>query len=283
MACLVYLALGSDVCRHQAVFSILSARRFAGGHLPGTRVVVYTDTPGDFEGLANDVVALGRDEVNQWVGRHKFVLRAKIVAVAQTLRERGEPVVYVDTDTFFIAPPGRLFDRIRPGRGIMERVEPIFPIEMEGTLRRAMASRPQWRTYSAQQKLVMWNSGVVGVHPSDQQSVASVLELSDILFEETGIWYSEQFAWGAVLTRNSELSPADDVIYHYCHPVLKRSFARTFKKFSEKWGSAPVPVRAANCMRYRPRWDAYNTVKIGAKRVLQALGALKKPLRFDFT
>lgn len=282
MARLIYLALGQTSYFDQAIFSILSARRYCAQGSSVPRITLYTDLPIDPEGLVDDLVTLSEEEVYRWIGGGRYVFRAKILALDDALHRYGEATALLDTDTFFKTSPGELFERIGPGRALMERVEPIRLADTRALVEKAQLD-PDLRTYVLSANSPMWNAGVIGMDPTNAGLVAEVLALSDALFDSIRDWYVEQYAFTAVLGRSLQLREASDIVYHYCHPVLKRAFERSFRRFNARWGSMPLGERATACMEYRPRWDFYNTAKILAKRALRRAGLFRKPIRFDLT
>jgi hypothetical protein len=283
LARLIYLALGQTSYLGQAIFSILSARRYCTQGLSVPKITLYTDLPIDSEGLVDDLVTLSEDEVYRWTAGGRYVFRAKILALDDALHRYGEATALLDTDTFFKASPSELFERIGPGRALMERVEPIRLAEPTRLLAEKVRLDPRVRTYLLAANSPMWNAGVIGMDPSNAGLVAEVLALSDALFDSIGDWYVEQYAFTAALGRSLQLREASDIVYHYCHPVLKRAFERSFRRFNARWGSMPLGERATACMDYRPRWDYYNTAKILAKQALRQAGLFRKPIRFDLT
>ncbi len=246
-------------------------------------MTVYTDLPDDYAGIADDVVRLGPEEVATWAGPLRHLHRGKILVLKDILERFGETAVLLDTDTFFKEPPERLFERIGPGSAVMERVEPVFHGPTREMLEEALRRDPTLGEIVRPDTAVMWNAGVIGLDPAEAGLLGEVLALNDQLYGISRDWYTEQVAFGLVLGRRLELRAADDVVYHYCHPVLKRSFERRFQRFAEHWGSGTAAERAAVCMTYRPRWDAANTLKILAKRALKLAGCLRGPIRFDLT
>ena len=120
---LVYLCYGASERHWLEPSSLLSALR----HLPGdcgVAVVVATDRPGVHAlGLDVEVAHLEAATLARWRGRHDYNHRIKN-AVVWLLDRYETPVCLVDTDTFFIASPVKLFDRIGPGRTLMHAPEP---------------------------------------------------------------------------------------------------------------------------------------------------------------
>jgi hypothetical protein len=281
LICLVY---GGEEYARQATFSILSARHF-GRQSRSTTVVVYTDSPSCMADV--DVVTreVSDQAMTDWAGPHGFALRRKQLALEDAAQQFGGKLLFVDTDTFFQADPQRLFDAISETRSVMDVCEGMAgdPIDQWLADNGHAVERLTGRPAPAVSDVRMWNSGVIGLDACHAPAIHASIDLCDAIYAAVPHFTIEQFAVGFCLAQRTVLRDAGGAVYHYCHPVMKKSFARRYLAFYERYGHASEGERAARCMAFVPRWDLYNTSKIVAKKGLKAVGLWQKPLRFDLT
>lgn len=253
---LVYLCYGASE-RHwlELRASLLSALR----HLPGdcgVAVVVATDRPERVHALGLDVEVahLEAATLARWRGRHDYNHRIKNAVVPWLLDRYETPVCLVDTDTFFIASPVKLFDRIGPGRTLMHAPEPHgagdrIARALDGaTLRSALGGAWCFEEGGVN----VWNSGVIGVDPSDRAILDEALWLSDEVYDRVKIFNVEQFAFAQVFMRRSTVSEADDVVVHYWgayrpffHVRARRAFARVEGRSVDEQIAATASLHAS--------------------------------------
>lgn len=253
---LAYLCYG-DSERHwlELRASLLSALR----HMPGdcgVAVVVATDHPERVHALGLDVEVAHLDEATlaRWRGRRDYNHRIKNAVVPWLLDRYEAPVCLVDTDTFFVASPVKLFDRVGPGRTLMHAPEPPDAGDrIARALGGAQFDSPlggAWRF--AEGRVTAWNSGVIGVDPAERAILDEVLWLSDEVYGRVKIFNVEQFAFAQVFMRRSTVSKADDVVVHYWgayrpffHVRARRAFARVEGGSVEEQVAATADLHAA--------------------------------------
>ena len=215
---LVTLAYGGEPVRTQALYCAWSALAWA-GDVPLT-VHVYTDEPAAYAPLAGRIAIepISMERIRAWRGPDDFVHRQKTELVRDVAaRFPGDPLLYVDSDTFFIGPVARATERIGPGRSVLHVRE--FPIATHPTsqmrkFRRQMRSLG-FRGAPVDLRCDMWNAGALGLDPAQFGLLAEWLELIDVLYPPVKRFYVEQFAISLLLQRDTRVSAIDDVLFHY--------------------------------------------------------------------
>lgn len=274
MHTLLYLSFGSGPHVNEVRFSVLSARRFLGARPQTCRVVVYTDSPAHFDGLAVEVIALSARELEEWSGPQQFFWRRKVRAVQDALVRFDAPCVYVDGDTYYQRSPEALFQRIGPGRTVMHVREGHLDRWMAKPIADYLAMRPTLLDrggdpWPITEDTPMWNAGIVGVHPADAPLVDEVLHLVDQIYTGTGHVHSEQFSFGAVLQLRSALREAADVVQHYWAMERRAPFRQLL---DAAFADGVDPARAEPLFTQLPAEPFNVWGRRRVKRVAEALG-----------
>jgi hypothetical protein len=129
----------------------------------------------------------------------------------------------------------------------------------------------------------MWNSGVIGLAPNHASLLEEAIQTCDCVYEATGAFNSEQYAVGVTLAMRLKICEAKDVVYHYCHPDLKRSLKQQFGSIYRNASARNLRALIEMAPAYRPKWGAYNRNRIIFKKALAGLGLWRKQIRFDLT
>jgi hypothetical protein len=117
---LVYFLYGEKREYHlELTYSVLTAYNFIRNSAADTKIVLVTEEPTRRDDLPVDHLFFTRSDYNKWTGNGDYVHAAKIQSVAMAMDYTKGPIVYVDTDTWFMKSPALLFDRVGPGRSIM--------------------------------------------------------------------------------------------------------------------------------------------------------------------
>jgi hypothetical protein len=235
---------------------------------------VYTDSPEQFADICGEVNHVSPETLAAWKGPRDYAFRPKLVFLAEDLRRHGQRIVYVDGDTFFLQSPSRLFERIGEQRAVMHCLEDDVPAEMLRELQSSMSDA------SGPPLPAIWNAGVIGVQASHAGALEEALRICDDIYGTREVFTAEQYAIGCALARHGAIATAQDVVYHYCHPVLKKSFQAQYARLAR---IAPLSEQIRQSFAFRPRWDAPNAVKIAVKSALRRAGVWKRPLRFELT
>jgi hypothetical protein len=262
---IAYLATGSDAVRDQALYSALTARAWR-GDLP-LALHVFTDVPEPFRALGPgvEIVPVDRRQERRWRGPWGFLYRMKPMVLADLSRRfPSDPLLFVDADTYWAGDVGRAFARIGPTSAVMHERE--YFVGTLGTqqirnFRRRMR-RSTFRGAPIDVDAWMWNSGVVGLHPTHAPIIADWIGYLDEVHPRNRKPIVEQFAISWLLQRRVEsLAACDDVVVHYWsdkprHLAAIRTTLERLRSLSPDEGEAllrsePLRVRGAPPNRRR--------------------------------
>lgn len=240
---LVYLVYGADSYHREAVYSIASAcsrRR----ETPDARfdIRVYTDNPAPYAGLPVGIVPLDAATLAAWCAPHGYHFRAKHMVVRTALGD-AQQVVLIDTDTFFHRSPQQLFDLVRPGTLLCNRLGGRYGAKREATLYRALAARLQ-RQGLASDDMTLLNSGVIGVDRADISVLDRSLALMDELFPHAeGAYTLEEFVLAVACDEGRmALAECPTEIHHYWS--RKQIFRAKIDAWLAKHGEDPLGAAA---------------------------------------
>lgn len=215
---LAYFVFGErDEYQLELSLSVLSAVRFLRADPAEIRVVVVTEEGRTRPDLPIEHLHFSEPEFNLWRGTAGNVHRVKEFALLKVLdRYRGR-VAHIDPDTYFLAHPKRLFDRIDVGRTVMH--------ENEGRIGSHVIWNPMLRNgpqefdgIRVEADSPMYNSGVIGIHFDDRALLHRAVSIEDRLYTQLPIFNIEQFCTGAVLAHHTQLTECKDLIRHYWGP-----------------------------------------------------------------
>lgn len=216
---LIYLVYGNDKRYVQETrFSILSAWKFLRTDSQNCSIIVYTDQPEAFQDDPVIVEVLTASKLQEWAGPDHYFHRAKNRVLAEALDHYNIPVALIDTDTLFKKSPLEIFKCVAPGKTVMHAQEgPICDghIDLWQAIESHHVTDRFNHHFAFGADAVMWNSGVVGIHPQDRALLDSALDLVDHLYARCGLFNVEQFGLGEVLRRQTALSTANHVVTHY--------------------------------------------------------------------
>ncbi|HKU44175.1 MAG TPA: hypothetical protein VJR89_38705 [Polyangiales bacterium] len=212
-----YLLYGSGAeYQRELAFSTLSALRFLHDDPRGVRLCVLSDQPSlQFE-LGARRIGIDAQELAEWTHDGACPHRAKLAALHKALTVLGAPVALVDTDTCFVEHPAQLFHGVAPGASVMHAREyAIGEQALWAPLLERLGGSAELAGFRIHAGSPMFNSGVIGVHPSDTALVARAMQLLDALDGVLPIFNAEQFAIGTALFEHTELSTVEHVLHHY--------------------------------------------------------------------
>mgnify|MGYP002776992953 CR=1 FL=1 len=208
MKVLAYFLYGNDREYLQELeFSVLSAMRFLQNQ---DEIVIRLICDSDEVDLPIERLVFSPQEFASWTRDRTYLFRAKIGALLKAIDHYDCPVILLDTDTFFTDHPAKLFDRISSVRSLMHQYESTLLESPE----------PGWRTIlkhdiDVQPESPMYNSGVIGLHPTNRALLKDAFEILDRLYDISPVFNVEQFAVGAALAQKTMISICPDVIEHY--------------------------------------------------------------------
>lgn len=259
---------------------MLTALHKLGPDAEQLHLVVYTDSPQHFDGLPVHVHALTDADVHAWCDKPRaYNNRAKTRAMMDA-RDRWQlPLVYVDGDTWWKRSPMTLVNRLRPGRAVMHVPESTLLHSPDQRSRRLadhlrhtdIALRDE--RFRIAPDAVMWNSGVVGLHPTDAHLLDDAGDLAQQLWDGLpGQPFLEQFSLGQVLGQHVQLVESRTHLFHYWMAHLRTDFRARLPRLLAELAPLPLPEQAALAYAQRPRPRGVQAAKVGAKHALQAVG-----------
>ena len=214
----VYQAYGARRFRVQAALSIASLR------LQGVcaeNILVFTDDRETFEDLADRILDATTPLLNQWAGPCNFCHRVKIELLRHIYKEDGGPLIYVDGDTFWRAPPTAICAQLEAGHFLMHMCEgPLSDSahpEYQKVLRRLQATG-RIDIENDIQKVSMYNAGIIGLpRQSGTEVLDQALALSDQLMLQVprSMELVEQVAFSCLLPQRGAVSTCEREVLHY--------------------------------------------------------------------
>jgi hypothetical protein len=258
---LIYLACGHRDVRVQALYAAYSALAWKGAL--DLHVHVYSDAPAVFQPLAGliHVHELSHEKVCAWRGPGDYAFRIKIAALAEATCEHSEEdVLFADSDTFFWADLTPVLARIGPGNAVLHRREYAVRSHPTGQLQRfrRRMGKFHFRGSTIDLNADMWNSGAIGLHPSQFHLLHTILAFIDAISPHYKKQLVEQYAVAYFLQKNAQVHACDDVLFHYW--AQKAEYQQKIEPRLERWRSIAVEEALAELRAerivlppYRPR------------------------------
>lgn len=294
---IIYFAYGREDIFEQTLYSILTLLHVCERERRGCRIAVYTDAPERFAALPVETVALSQAQLDEWLGGSDYIHRRKTCVILDALDRFAGKVAFIDSDTWFIAHPERIFARVGPGRAVFHLCEGFVAstgTPFDNALTRQLESVPlalrSGEPVEFGPRTRMWNTGVIGVDPTQREAMRDALALSEDIWRTADpagaygakIHHAEQFATGYAL-RDARLSEAADCVYHYWPVEAKRAFGAVLpgliaQGLADLQGETLARIYAA---RYRETglrgW--IDAAKMEVRRAALALGVPVKGAR----
>jgi hypothetical protein len=238
---LVYLACGHGNVHVQALYAAYSGLAWKGAL--DLQVHVYTDAPAFFLPLAGhiQVYELSAAKLQAWSGPGNYPFRIKIAALAEAARAHSEErVLFADSDTFFIADFAPVFARIGSGNAVLHRKEYAVLTNPSGQLQRfrERMGKFHFRGSAVDLNADMWNSGAIGLDPSQFHLLHTVLAFIDAISPHYKKQLVEQYAVAYFLQKNAQVHACDDVLFHYW--AQKAEYQQKIEPRLEQWKSKPL-------------------------------------------
>jgi hypothetical protein len=271
------LERGDDVA---TAFSALTFLHHASTLTDPWQLVVYTDAPRVFKRYRIPCEVVPVDVVRDREDTSGFVHRRKLVVVQHCAESFDGDVFYVDGDTYFMQSPGELFDALASGKSVLHTRDAVLSEKAHPELNRLMREHeftsPRLRAAQRRPTLTMWSAGVIGLPEEAKPLLPEVIAVSDELWAAYQYHVMEQFAFSLVLEEESEIVPAEDVVYHYWHGREELTY-RTVS-FLRANGHLPLDELAAAAAAFRPTvtatWEP--PLEVRARQVMGAAGTRVK-------
>jgi hypothetical protein len=244
---LVYLACGPRDVHVQALYAAYSALAWKG--TLDLQVHVYTDGADFFQPLAGHIQLheLTAEKVRAWRGPGDYPFRIKIAALAEAAGAHGEErILFADSDTFFFAGFAPVFALIGPGNAVLHRKEYAVMSQPTGQLQRfrKRMAKFHFRGSAIDLNADMWNSGAIGLHPSQFHLLHTILAFIDAISPHFKKQLVEQYAVAYFLQKNAQVHACDDVLFHYW--AQKAEYQQAIEPLLLRWKSVPFEEALAD-------------------------------------
>lgn len=202
-------------------------------------VYLFTDNAPYFEpylsGYNVKYENLTLERIRNMRGRYDFLHRMKICLIEETLLASNEKILYFDSDTFFLGDPSSVLAKVEFGCSAMHEREYQFKDLRKMTYPAAKTFHEFVSAIASSEFLLgdesrvriseeeySWNAGVMILSPNHLSLMPHVFALTDQFYAASENHASEQYAFSVVLSRNSNVIPIGNVVYHYWYRVKKR-------------------------------------------------------------
>lgn len=263
---LVFLSYGSVVEYNRALFALFSYCAWTGKLEEKTRVIIYTDEPAYFQTYLGHLtviyIHLTEQLLTDLIADTGNIHRRKIRVVQLTFEQwPHDHLLFIDSDTFFIADPAPLVTALKEGKYFMHKRE--YSLE-EGV--------KIWESYGKKHypeailKFItdtpleidgkkeyfseaddMWNSGLLAINSAASHLMPDMVKLTDSFYTHSKWFVSEQLAFSFVLNRKFRVLPANHFLLHYWGKRQKLMFdgllARLFAENTPFSLSKPEMIR----------------------------------------
>jgi hypothetical protein len=266
---------GAENYIHEALFSVLSAIRHERPPISDWRLIIYTDNPRPFSRFNAIIEPLDERRLSEWGGPANFVHRRKIFVLQHALRNYGRSVL-VDTDTYFLKSPRKLFEKISAGNAIMHMREArLRRVPHLASLCEALCAAPfefEGRSYKFTPDWLIWNSGVVGIDPVDEPLLNDTVRLTDAIHERSPSNQSEQISFAVLLQESTRLRETDEIVYHYWPAHLREPFHELLAKLFSQFPNGDLNELSERLYVLRPRATLNKRAKARLKTLLFKAG-----------
>jgi hypothetical protein len=231
---LVLLSYGNASEYIRAIYCILSLSAWLEEDSTNPSIILYTDNPdffqtylGDFE---IDYSFLSLEQIVELQAGTNFIHRVKVAVIDLTFKRfPDQEVIFIDSDTFFMADPMELFNGLDSSTSFMHKREYSFKdgLKLYNSFKQeefpqAFIDYITGREFYICGKVEIfdindysWNSGVLGLHKGFGSYMPDVMKLTDEFYANSKWFISEQLAFSLILQRRTKISSAEDFVFHY--------------------------------------------------------------------
>lgn len=267
MNILLFQIYGNQRVYHlELTYSILSAARFLKNDPAGIRIVLAADANNQRPDLPVEHLTLTPEMLHEWQLGGSYSHAIQAYALHHAVRSYDAPVILIDSDTVIQDHPRLMFDRIAPGKTLMHAREDrlgdsIEWPEWKALIERSGGSVAGWPVGSDS---VMYNAGVLGLHPQDAPLMDEVKAAMHVIRDNSSMFTAVQLAASLVLGARTQLSVCDDLVEHYWggprayyHYQIERMFPGVLNgKGIDNPGMAPLPLNRSPAAAWRHRLAA---------------------------
>lgn len=250
----------------ELTYSILSATRFLKADPAGIRLVLAVDAGNRRPDLPVEHLEMTPARLHEWQMGGSYNHAIQAYALHHAVRRYDAPVILIDSDTVIREHPRQLFDRIAPGRTLMHAREGRLGDSIEwpqwdALIRKSGGAVAGWPVSSDS---VMYNAGVMGIHPQDAPLMEDVKAAMQSIRENSSMFTAVQLAASLVFGARTELSVCDDLVEHYWggprayyHYQMQRMFPGVLSGAGiEDPGMTPAPLAQSPVVALKHRLAA---------------------------
>jgi hypothetical protein len=290
---LLLLAYGREIEYRRALLAALSS--WAWRPRLGLAATICTDQPQFFKpylaGLAVDYKLLTPAYLAEARGPRQYVHRVKAQLIAEAFAEYpGEELLFLDSDTFFIASPDSLLQNLALGLPFMHQREYTLAeavgiysafnqAKYPKKLLELLASRSfrlgdEQVHFHAEQS--SWNSGVLGLPRALAPLLPDILALLDDLYAATGWFTCEQLAFSLALQASEKasgpLQACERYVHHYWGKPQKKMMDKLLAKFiTPELAALPLTERLLQVRQQLPYYQQQLKLNQAQEDALYAL------------
>ncbi|GAB3228071.1 hypothetical protein GCM10027346_12170 [Hymenobacter seoulensis] len=283
MKTFVSLAHTREIEYQRAVFSILSFSAWNDNN-DKIRYILYTDNKEYFtkyfQHLNIEFVELNMRTIKEWMGPDQYVHRLKIKSMLDSFTKyNNDDLFFMDSDTFTYNSVEGWLDKFADGKALMYAKEYSFEEAKLWGSTSVKDFEPEINNktyiinnneYSFKTNQYSWNSGVIGLSSTDCNLLRDVLEISDIFYKNTKVFFVEQYSFSLIFQTRILLDGSTEFIHHYFSKkkyidkyvlkfnkdILSYNLISEKKDFIKKYTSDLNAIVQAN-----PNWDELPKIK----------------------
>lgn len=248
---IAYHSYGRNRIYHlELTYSVLSAAKFLEEQPDDIKIVLVCDAQNQRPDLPVENVVISDQTMHEWQMNGRYNHAMQVFTPHHVLELYHSPTVLIDSDTFFTQHPRLLFDRIGPGRSLLNARERLFG---ESTEWQALKGKiePLGSTLDGVRfspEAVMYNAGIIGLHPADAELFTKMKSLTAALRGMSDIFTAVQVAASLVMDQNTQVSTCEDVLTHYWgvsrpyyHYQIDKLFPEIMKGEPIRWPMGALP------------------------------------------
>jgi hypothetical protein len=239
MSVLVLQSFGRENEYKRAILTILSYFAYVPTPYSNSKALLFTDNPNYFGPYLSDLpveyVLLTPEKIRTMRGEIDFLHRMKIAMIEEAFERSEGPLLYADSDTFFLSDPSSLMRSLSPEKSYMHLRE--YSFDYLKTLKMPAAATfhefvelietttfrlADGSAFNVTADMFSWNAGVMLFHPSHRRFIPDVYALTEQFYPATRNHASEQYAFSLVLQTHTDLQACEPVIYHYWYRIKKQ-------------------------------------------------------------
>ncbi len=239
---LIFQAYGPEYILRECMYALLRFSHVHNTEMPDDlEIWIYTDQEDWFRRHFPDCpLPLHFREIDdtlirQWRGEINFVHRLKIEVLRDFCQGHSGNVIYLDTDTYFLASIGNIFENIRNGALYMHVQESILSQEVNPMMRKLnrflKKNEPliiKGKQVHIPADIAMWNAGMLGFHTGHAPLLEEISQFTDEVYRIFPKHVVEQFAFSFYFQQTGNVKSSAAHIFHYWNFKEMRAYLKSF-------------------------------------------------------